>query len=182
MKTKTALTVSLLLLFALNLRANPPETEQGKPIFMTRCAACHNVNKILTGPALAGVDERRSMDWIISFVQSSQSMIKSGDPDAVAVFEKFNKVPMPDHADLTPDNIKSVVSYIQSQGQTGITEKKAIGESSGKKALYMPISFKNNYPFFIGFFVVVIMLVLSLLLAVQSNSFQRRMRGEKLSA
>ena len=182
MKTKTALAVSLLLLVALNLRANPPDTEQGKNIFITRCAACHSVNKILTGPALAGVDERRSMDWIISFVQSSQSMIKSGDPDAVAIFEKFNKVPMPDNADLTPDNIKSIVSYIQSQSQTGITEKKTLEKNFKKKVNYLPLSFKNNYAFFIGYFAVVLMLVLALLFAVQSNSFQRRMRGENLSA
>ena len=46
--------------------ANPLET--GKTIFTSRCAACHNVNKVVLGPALSGVDKRHSIDWIIQFV------------------------------------------------------------------------------------------------------------------
>lgn len=176
MKTKITLTVSLLVLIASTVNANPPETE-GKNIFMSRCAACHTINKMLTGPPLAGIDERRSIDWIIRFIQSSQSMIKSGDPDAVALFEKFNKIPMPNHPDLTPDNIKSVLAYIKSQSQAGgKTVVKNI--NSGK---YQPLSLKKDYAFFLGYFVVVIMLIMALLFAVQSNNFQRRMRGQNLS-
>src|ERR1043165_3643962 len=114
MKTKITLTVSLLIWVASTINASPPDTD-GKNIFMSRCAACHNINKILTGPALAGIDQRRNIDWIISFVQSSQSVIKKGDVYATALFEKFNKIQMPNHPDLTPDNIKSVVAYIKSQ-------------------------------------------------------------------
>ena len=33
------------------------KSKEGKTIFSTRCAGCHNVNKTLTGPALAGVDQ-----------------------------------------------------------------------------------------------------------------------------
>lgn len=182
MKTKATFTLSLLLIVTLSLSANPPETEEGKTIFTTRCAACHSINKILTGPALAGIGKRRSMDWIISFIQSSQSMVKGGDPDAVTLFEKFNKVPMPDHADLTPEKIKSVVDYIQSQSQPGVDEKKSIGKKMTKKINYLPLSFKANYPFFIGYVAVVLMLILALLFAVQSSSFQKRMRGKNLSA
>jgi len=93
--------------------AAPPIAE-GKAIFSTRCAGCHNVNKVVTGPALAGVDQRHSIDWIINFVHSSQTVIKGGDEKAVALFEKFNKIPMPDHPDLTAGNIKSIVEYIKS--------------------------------------------------------------------
>src|SRR4051812_17969223 len=60
--------------FVTNVVANP--VPEGKTIFMNRCAACHNVNKKLTGPALAGVDNRHNLDWIVRFVQSSQTVIK----------------------------------------------------------------------------------------------------------
>src|SRR3712207_55348 len=99
---------SLLILAGFAAMATPP-VEEGKTIFATRCASCHNVNKVLTGPALAGVHEHRSIDWIVSFVKSSQSIVKGGDKDAVAIFEQFNKIPMPDHPDLTAENIKNVV-------------------------------------------------------------------------
>src|SRR4051812_39070978 len=98
MKTRIVL-FALTLLIALNSIASPP-AEEGKAIFITRCAACHNINKTLTGPALAGVNERRSIEWIVNFVHSSQSVIRGGDRDAVALFEKFNRIQMPDHSDL----------------------------------------------------------------------------------
>ena len=114
----------LFIALALSVAAAAaPPTEEGRTIFTSRCAGCHNINKVLTGPALAGVDKRRSIDWIINFVHSSQTVIKKGDKDAVALFEKFNRIPMPDHADLTPDNIKSIVAYIQSEA--GNTTDKA---------------------------------------------------------
>ena len=103
----------LLTLFLFTAAGAEPPAEEGKSIFSSRCASCHNVNKVLTGPALAGVHERRSMDWITRFIKSSQTMIKSGDKDAVALFEKFNKIPMPDYPDLTDANVVSIVEYIK---------------------------------------------------------------------
>ena len=73
---------SFLIISGIAAYAAPP-VEEGKTIFAARCASCHNVNKVLTGPALAGVHERRSIDWIVSFVKSSQAMVKSGDKDAI---------------------------------------------------------------------------------------------------
>ena len=57
-------------------------------IFSSRCASCHNVNKVVVGPALAGVSDRHTEDWIIHFVHSSQSVIKGGDTAAIALYEK----------------------------------------------------------------------------------------------
>src|SRR5687767_9005656 len=111
MRTRVLLFM-LLFSSSLTVMANP--IEEGKAIFSSRCASCHNINKDLTGPALAGVSDRRTIEWITSFIKSSQTMVKSGDKDAVALFEKFNKIPMPDHLDLTDDNIKSIVAYIKS--------------------------------------------------------------------
>jgi cytochrome c551/c552 len=107
MRTKATLLLAILLISFISW-ANPTP-EKGKAIFTTRCAGCHNVNKTLTGPLLAGVDQRRSIEWIIDFVHSSQTMVKSGDKNAVALFEQFNRIPMPDHPDLTDDHIKSIV-------------------------------------------------------------------------
>jgi len=75
MRNKLAAYLTLgLFLCSSNLKAyaDPPVNE-GKVIFNSRCASCHNVNKILTGPALAGVDQRYSIDWIVNFVHSSQA-------------------------------------------------------------------------------------------------------------
>lgn len=147
-----------------------PPSEEGRTIFTARCAGCHNVNKVLTGPALAGVDQRRSIDWIINFVHSSQTVIKKGDKDAVALFEKFNRIPMPDHTDLTPDNIKSIVEYIKTEASNVVTTAPFATPSRLQKP-YVPISI-TNYIFFAGYLGAVVLLIIGLLMAVRVKSLQ----------
>jgi len=166
-----------IVLFSVSQSFAAPPLEEGKAIFSSRCAACHNINKVVTGPALAGVDERRSIDWIVKFVHSSQTLIKSGDKDAVALFEKFNKIPMPDHSDLTPDNIKSIVEYIKSEAVTQ-TDTAPFKKPGKLHPAYTPLSI-TNYGFFISYLAVVAMLILGLLFAVHIKSIERKMHGNQ---
>lgn len=164
MKIKQLLAGMLVLLAAVPLRANP--VEDGKAIFTTRCAGCHNVNKTLTGPALAGVEKRHSLEWIVKFVQSSRTLVQEGDKEAVAIFQQFNSVPMPDHPDLTADNIKSIVDYIQSA--VVVADTKAPFAKPGKRqTMYKPLSLQTDYWLFAGYLLVVGLLAGVLLLAVR---------------
>ena len=82
------------------------------PAEWATCAACHTIGKgKLIGPDLKGVTERRDEAWLISFIKSSQTMVKSGDETAVKLFEEFNKIPMPDNP-LTDDQVKGILTYI----------------------------------------------------------------------
>lgn len=156
--------------------ADPP-VEEGKAIFSTRCASCHNMTKDLTGPALAGVHERRSMDWIVSFVKASQTMVKAGDKDAVAVFEKFNRIPMPDHPDLTEENIKNVVEYIKAEGANAATaEKPPFKKPSKLRAAYIPLS-TSDWDVFLGYLAVVAILIAVMVMAVQMKMYERKTNG-----
>ncbi|MBD1422299.1 c-type cytochrome [Sphingobacterium chuzhouense] len=98
------------------------DIEEGRTIFRSRCASCHNIDRRLIGPALKGVDERRENQWIIDFVHSSQTMIQAGDPDAVALFEEYNRSIMPDHKDLTDDQINNIIAYIIDEGSKSTTK------------------------------------------------------------
>lgn len=158
-------------LISLSVFAAPP-LEEGKSLFTARCASCHSVNKDLTGPALAGVEDRRSIDWIINFVHSSQKVIKSGDKEAVALYEKFNKVPMPDHPDLSTDNIKSIVTYIKSETKTDVANVAPFSKPGKLQANYQPLSITNYGPFVI-YIVLVFLLVGVLLALVEVKSLQR---------
>ena len=163
--------LTLFTAFIVSANAAPP-SEEGKTLFTARCAACHNVNKQLTGPALAGVHERRSIEWIINFVHSSQTMVKEGDKDAVAVFEKFNKIPMPDHSDLTKEDIKSIVDYIKSEAKPVVVEKAPFAKPGKLMPKYLPLSIQKDYGFFISFLIVVALLIVVLLFAVHVRNFQ----------
>ncbi len=81
-------------------------------LFKIKCGICHTIGSgRLVGPDLANVQDRRSEDWLLEYIRSSQTMIKKGDPDAVAIFEEFNKVIMPD-AMISDIEIKSILNYI----------------------------------------------------------------------
>lgn len=69
----------------------------------------------LVGPDLTGVTERRSEDWVKSFIKNSQAMVKAGDADAVAIFEEFNSIPMTSFP-LTDPELTALVGYLDGFG------------------------------------------------------------------
>lgn len=87
----------------------------GEQEFKTFCAGCHTIGGgRLVGPDLDGVHERRSEDWLRRFVTSAQSMIDSGDSEAVAIYEEYSRLPMPD-APFSAQQIDDVLSYVEAQ-------------------------------------------------------------------
>ncbi|WP_295116975.1 cytochrome c [uncultured Chitinophaga sp.] len=164
----------LLLVLGVSAYAAPPSEEEGKLIFKNRCAGCHNVNKKVLGPALSKVYDRHSMDWITSFIQSSQAVIKSGDKEAVALFEEYNNTPMPDHKDITAAQVESIVAYIKSQegGDVSLTKTVSVGV---RAPLYRPLQL-TDYGYITGFVSVVLLLILVLLLAVSVKGVERELK------
>ena len=171
MKNKTFVLASAMLLLFSSLATAKVSIDEGKTIFNARCASCHNVNKQVVGPALANVDQRRGIDWIISFVHSPKSMIAKNDKDAVALSNQFNKVTMPDHSDLTPDNIKNIVAYIKTQVSTS-TEKAPFATPYKVRPAYKPLTI-DNYGFLISYVGLVFLLVGLLVSAVYIKDLQR---------
>jgi cytochrome c551/c552 len=166
---KRKLIFSVLVSMVSIYAAAAPPVEEGKAIFTSRCASCHNVNKLVVGPALAGVDQRHSIDWIIKFVQSSQTVIKSGDQKATALFARFNNIPMPDHKDLSAENIKSVVDYIKS---STVTESKVVFKPGKIRPAYVPLSI-TDYGFFAALLGLIGLMIAAMLMLVTVKEKQR---------
>lgn len=147
-------------------------TEEGKSIFTTRCTACHAIDKRVVGPALMNVDQRRGEKWIIAFVHSSQTVIKSGDTAAVALFKNFNSTIMPDHPDLSEDQIKSIISYIKEESKTiALAPKVTMQRPHKLQPNYTPIKL-TEYTFWTVLFSSIALLVWGLLLRVQVESLK----------
>jgi len=91
---------------------------EGEDLFKKTCAACHTIGQgRLVGPDLKNVTEKRSQDWLISFIKSSTKKINSGDADAKAIFEEYNKLLMPDN-NYTDAQVLAVLDYIGQGGST----------------------------------------------------------------
>ena len=85
----------------------------GKSLFNSLCAACHKPYSKSIGPALNGITEKQSVAWITSWIHNSSAMIASGDPAAVAIFEEYNKMPMPPFPQLTEAEIGDILAYVE---------------------------------------------------------------------
>ncbi len=88
-------------------------------LFQLKCGVCHTIGQgRLVGPDLADVQGRRSEEWLIEFIRSSQSMINKGDPQAQALFEEYNRVVMPDPM-ISDGEIKDILQYIAENSAGG---------------------------------------------------------------
>lgn len=182
MKIKYLLTSIILLAlnnysFADNVVISP---EKGKTIFTSRCTSCHNVNAQVVGPALANVDQRRTVDWIVNFVHSPKSLIQKNDKQAVALYNQFNQIVMPDHSDLSADDIKSVISYIKSETKASTATRAPFAKPGKLVPNYHPLSITANAGFFVTYLVAVLVLVLLLVFAVSIKDIQRKANTPKV--
>ena len=83
----------------------------GKALFNSNCAACHKLDAKMTGPALRGVADKYSKDWLHKWIKDSQALIKSGDATAVKVFEENNKSVMTAFPQLSDADIDNILAY-----------------------------------------------------------------------
>jgi len=121
---------------------------------------------------LMNVDQRHDEKWIISFVHSSQTVIRSGDTAAVNLFKKFNSTIMPDHPDLTDDQVKSIISFIKEESKTiAATPKVTMQRPHKLQPNYTPIKF-SDYTFWTVLFSSIALLVWGLLLRVKIESLK----------
>ena len=106
---------SLILFFSstffLDLTSQEPDIQKGKSLFNSQCAACHKLNRKLVGPALKGVSAKYEKEWLYSWIKNSSALIKSGDEQAVAIYEEYNKVAMNAFPNLSNDDIDNILAY-----------------------------------------------------------------------
>lgn len=101
----------LMLLFSTSAFAQG-DPVKGQTLFQTNCMACHQLDKRTIGPALGGVTERRTNEWLHKWINNSAALIASGDADAKAIFEEFNQVPMaPYEGILSHQDIEDILAY-----------------------------------------------------------------------
>ena len=118
----------------------------GKALFQSNCASCHNPLKDATGPALKNVDKTfPSKDWVYGWVHNSSAVLASGDKFANDIYNKFGKTQMTAFPQLSKDDIDAILKYVDNyeapSGPTpGPTGPEAGGETESNSWLYTVIT------------------------------------------
>ncbi|RKS55931.1 quinol:cytochrome c oxidoreductase pentaheme cytochrome subunit [Gillisia mitskevichiae] len=124
------------------------DAANGKALFNSLCAACHKPYSKSIGPALNGVTDRHSIEWIESWISNSAEMIASGDAKAVAIYEEYNKTAMPAFPQLTQVEIGDILAYVEQPKPTppvvaggGATDGGASGGGVSNNVILMILAF-----------------------------------------
>lgn len=109
----------LVLLFFMALVSSVQAQEEsasldiaaGEKLFKSNCAACHKLDSKGVGPALRGVGEEFDREWLYKWIRNSQELIRSGDAQAVKLFEEWNKAVMTPFPGLSDEDIDNILAY-----------------------------------------------------------------------
>lgn len=86
--------------------------KKGKSLFSSRgCNGCHTIGKgKMAGPDLANVTDRRTEEWLHSWLKNPPAMMES-DETAKALLAEYKGMKMP-NLNLKDDEINSLLNYI----------------------------------------------------------------------
>lgn len=90
------------------------EIGTGKELFLANCATCHKVDKDMTGPALAGIENRRTKEWLYKYIRNSNDLLRAGDSTALKLYNDWDKTPMNIFPNLKNKDIDAMLAYIRS--------------------------------------------------------------------
>lgn len=83
---------------------------KGKEVFKAKCTACHKNKKRYIGPAITGVINRRSPEWIMNMILNPEGMIKE-NPTAMALLKEYS-APMANQ-NLNEDEARAILEFFR---------------------------------------------------------------------
>jgi mono/diheme cytochrome c family protein len=107
----------LLVAFTTSLSAQEGDPAKGKSLFNANCAACHQLDKKMTGPALRNVEARLSesegldREWLYAWIRNSSGVIKSGDAYANKIYNEYGGAAMTAFPQLSDDDLNNLLAY-----------------------------------------------------------------------
>jgi mono/diheme cytochrome c family protein len=124
--------------------------QDGKALFLAKCASCHSVFSKVTGPALGGFQERENGKWadikeLTKWVHNPAGYMKS-DAYTTALKAEMGGAQMNAFPELKEEEIKAIADYINvtfANGPDGGNKDKKPGaepESSGGALIFGIIS------------------------------------------
>ena len=113
----TLLWLIFTLFFSSLTHAQDDDPIKGKALFNANCAACHQLDKKMTGPALRNVetrlyeDEGLDREWLYAWIRNSSALIKSGDDYANRIYNEYNGAAMTAYPQFSDQDISNILAY-----------------------------------------------------------------------
>jgi mono/diheme cytochrome c family protein len=165
---------SLLFITTINL-SFAQSVELGEGLFSSNCASCHYLgpeDKKLIGPGLdAHIMEEFSTEWLYSWIRNSSELIASGDEQAIATYEEFNKTQMTAFPQFSNEDIDNILAYIQA----GPVE--VVATTGGNNAVAVDTAASSESMMVL--FVALAILFLSLMVLIRVKNVLKEAKGEK---
>ncbi len=106
------------------------KSDKGRYVFTSQCAACHTIghgDKI--GPDLLGITNVRERAWLERFIATPDKMLAEKDPLAVALFEKYKQVKMP-NLRMADVDLQNLIEFLVAQNADKPAEATGEGKSN----------------------------------------------------
>ena len=140
--------------------------QDGKTLFISKCASCHNPFKAGTGPALGGLEERHK--WadhkeLLSWVNNPGGYMAK-DPYTQGLKAQYGSM-MTGFPDLKLTDVTAIVSYINGE----VAKKNAPGGGGDGKAIQDAAESSNQNAIIFGVISLILAIIALLLMQVNSN-------------
>ncbi len=146
--------------------------QDGKALFQQNCASCHAVHKDLTGPKLAGIEERvPDQKLLYAWIRNNQAVLATGNKYFTDLYAAWNKTAMNLFPNLTDEEIGAMITYINSVPPPGTP-----GDGSAGGAVQAAATESDNS---LIFGVLTLILAIIVLVLLQVNANLKRLSDEK---
>ena len=89
--------------------------QNGKALFESNCAQCHNPIKVVTGPALKGVTSRvTDRNLLYAWIHNNTKVLASGNEYFNNLYNQYGRTPMNIFPNLTDKDIDAILNYVES--------------------------------------------------------------------
>ncbi|MFD1314609.1 c-type cytochrome [Namhaeicola litoreus] len=91
---------------------DPTLAATGEELFKNKCTACHKIEKRFVGPALKGITEKRTPEWIMNMILVPEKMVAENEAAKQLLAEYLS--PMANQS-LTEEEARAILEYFRTQ-------------------------------------------------------------------
>lgn len=90
---------------------NQELASKGEAKFNMICTACHMTDQRMIGPAMTGIYDRRSPEWVMNMLLNPDGMLEE-DPIAKALLKEYNNMVMTNQ-NLSEEDAREIAEYLR---------------------------------------------------------------------